>query len=165
MLRAGDRDLSLGDCRVVWPDHAQELAVAQHLLDVLDTGVGRVSGLTTVVESLELDGEALDSAGVVLLLDRKLNAVLRRLAADRTDWKVGPDLDRALGAAAGSAAGEGDQCRRNEDCQSPSSNHLVPPCVCGKARNHTTTASPSLAALFPTFVGARVRRRRVRPHG
>ena len=130
VLCAGNRDFCLGHSRVVGSDHAQELVVAQHLLDVLDARVSRVSGLAAVVEALEGDGEALDPARGVLLIDGELHAVLGRLAADRTDWQVGPDLDRALApAACAAAAREGDEHRQCEDYESPSSNHTVPPCV------------------------------------
>src|SRR5207245_9522694 len=95
-------------------------------------GVGAVCALAAVVEALVGDGEALDTARAVLLVDGKLDAVRDRLAADRTHRKVGADLDGAfVGTTATStaSAGKGDECRRGEDYQSPSSNHMVPPCA------------------------------------
>src|SRR5450759_2272228 len=49
--------------------------------------------------------------------------------------EVACNVDLTLGAAASAAtaAGECDERRDDEDCESPSSNHMVPPCVSGKA--------------------------------
>src|SRR4029077_1477082 len=79
------------------------------------------------------------------------------------------DVDLALGpaAAAAAAARECDERRNDEDRESSSSNHLFPLCVYEEARKFHGLCLPSFAALFPTqiLVGARVRRRRMRPHG
>ena len=165
MLRSRDRNLSLRHSRVVGADHAQELAVAQHLLDVLDTGVGVVRALPAVIEALELDRVAVDAASRVLLVDRELDAVLYRLTADCTHGQVGPDLDGALGSRGPTrtAAREGDKCRHGEDYESPSTNHMVPPCANG-GLDFALDASVIRRPL-PSDAGARVRRRRMRPHG
>src|SRR6266849_1778337 len=153
VLRGRDWNLGLGYRRVVRPDHAQELAVAQHALDVLDPGVCRIRGLPAVVEALVGDGVSVDSACAVLLVDGELDAVGGPLAADRTNGKVRPDLDRAFrpGAAAAAAAGERDERCHDEDSESPSSNHMVPPCVYGRREEVPLgECLPSFAALFPT---------------
>src|SRR6266849_1363373 len=153
VLRGRDWNLGLGYRRVVRPDHAQELAVAQHALDVLDPGVCRIRGLPAVVEALVGDGVSVDSACAVLLVDGELDAVGGRLAADRTNGKVRPDLDRAFRppAAAAAAAGERDERCHDEDSESPSSNHMVPPCVYGRREEVPLgECLPSFAALFPT---------------
>src|SRR5216684_2582687 len=138
VLRGRDWNLGLGYRRVVRPDHAQELAVAQHALDVLDPGVCRIRGLPAVVEALVGDGVSVDSACAVLLVDGELDAVGGRLAADRTNGKVRPDLDRAFRppATAATATRERDERCNDEDSESPSSNHMVTPCVCREARRN-----------------------------
>src|SRR5216684_1512174 len=138
VLRGRDWNLGLGDRRVVRPDHAQELAVAQHALDVLDPGVCRIRGLPAVVEALVGDGVSVDSACAVLLVDGELDAIGGRLAADRTNGKVRSDLDRAFrpGATAATATRERDERCNDEDSESPSSNHMVTPCVCREARRN-----------------------------
>src|SRR2546425_1581151 len=168
VLRRGDRDLRFRDGGVVGPDHAEEGFVVQHLADVVDAGVGVVGTLPAVVEALVRDRVTLDASGGVLLVDRELDAVGGRLAADRTNREVGADLDLALGSSTTgrTAAGERNESRRCEDYQSPSSNHMVPPCACWEANAQTTPhASHHLPPSSQLEVGARVRRRRVRPHG
>src|SRR5260370_40196826 len=92
------------------------------------------------------DGVAFAPAGAVLLVDGELDAIGGRLATDRTKGKVRPDLDRALrpGAAAAAAAGERDERCHDEDSESPSSNHMVPPCVCREARRNPSWRLPPL---------------------
>src|ERR1019366_5731761 len=50
--------------------------------------------------------------------------------------QVTGDVDLAIGAAATgrNAACECDERRDCEDCESPSSNHMVPPCACWEAK-------------------------------
>jgi len=85
----------------------------------------------------------------------------------RTHRKVRPDLDGAFRPGTPPrTAGEATKRCHDEDSESPSSNHMVPPCVCREARRSPSWRTPPLTrALFPTRVGARVRRRRMRPHG
>src|SRR6266571_2566064 len=87
------------------------------------------------------------------------------LTANCTHGQVGPDLDGALGSRGPgrTAAREGDKRRHGEDYESPSSNHMVPPCANGGiefALDASVTRRP-----LPSDAGARVRRRRMRPHG
>src|SRR5260370_308639 len=85
VLRSRDWNLGLGHSGVVGPDHAQELAVAQHALDVLDPGVSRIGRLPAVVEALVGDGVSVNPACPVLPVAGDLDALGGPLARAPTN--------------------------------------------------------------------------------
>src|SRR5450631_2127941 len=133
--RIGDRDLSLGHAGVERADHTEYQLVGKHGLDVLHTFLSVVHPVDGVVKGHELQGIAAHGDGVG---HGELCALLSRQTArcvGTGDREAAGDVDLAFGptATARTAAGECDERRDDEDCESPSSNHMVPPCVCGKA--------------------------------
>src|SRR5260370_21028108 len=99
--------------------------------------------LPAVVEALVGDGVSVAPACAVLLVDGELDAIGGRLATDRTNGHVRPDLDRAFRPrAAAATAGERDERCHAEDTQSPRSNHMVPPCVCTQAPSNAPQPLP-----------------------
>src|SRR5713226_2183034 len=142
----GDRDLSLGDAGVERTDHAQDLGVGDHGLDVLHALLRVVSAVDRVIEWDELHGEAvIGAAGETR--HGECGALLRRQAARRLVAgcrQVTGDIDLALGsgATAATTTRERDERCRDEDSESPSSNHMVPPCVCREARRNPSWRTP-----------------------
>src|SRR5207247_10484716 len=115
-------------------------------------GVRVVRALPAVVEARIRDVEAFDASRGVLLVDGELDAVGGRLPARRADREVGTDLDGALvtaTTAGGASAGESDHRRYGEDYQSPSSNHLVPPCACWEAKRKPHRTPPITCRPLP----------------
>src|SRR5258708_6782265 len=91
-----DWDLSLRDTGVERPDHAQDLAVRQHRLDVLHALLGVVSPVDRVVKRNELQGVAAYRGRTG---DGELRALLGRQAAGcvgARHGEVAGDVDLAL---------------------------------------------------------------------
>src|SRR5439155_16770242 len=125
---------------------------AEHSLDVLDSCDGVVSALPAVVKALIRERVAVQAARGVLLVDRELDAVRRRLAPGGTYREVRADLDRPLvpaRAAAATTAGESDHKRHREDYKSPSSNHRFPLVLVGRQMRKPHLTPPITCRPLP----------------